>query len=427
MPVALAPITPELFADFRGGKESALEQLFRSNFDALTKEAVGKVEDVAAAQKVVASAFLELWDRRAKPQSAAQLEDLLRQIVDSGVAHEQRRRATVHRMAEGQAATAPHHHDPEPTEKVWALMVAELHAEKTDPKVRAQRLAERSRHGAATHMAHVAKPSGSRTVLIAVVVVLAVLVAVPLWYLNRGAAATKAEQALNRNDARPMLSAAGQRGKVTLEDSTTVFMGANSVVKLTSHFPQDFRAVQVTGTASFNAPVGTTPLLVQVGKAWVTAAGTEFVVRHFDDDPTAMIKVIKGSASVMGTGLERTLGDGAMAQVDSAGVISDLPADRASEAFSWVDGNFVMQNQSLKAVLVALKRWYKLDITAKDTSIVHRNITMTASLESSKAAITALEQSGGVTIGYEGQKLVVKDTIPGAAKKPAAVKKKAKK
>lgn len=421
MPAALAPITPELLADFRGGKESALEQLFRSNFDALTKEAAGTLEDVAAAQKVVASAFLELWDRRGKPQSVAELGDLLRQIVASAVAHEQRRRATVHRMAEGehkqQATSAQHHHDPESTDKVWALLFAELHAERTDPKVRAQRLAERSRHGAASHIAHVAKPSGSRTVLIVVVVVLAVLVAVPLWFLNRGAAATKAEQALSRNDARPMLSAPGQRGKVTLEDSTTVHMGANSVVKLTSHFPQDFRAVQVTGTASFNAPVGTTPLLVQVGGAWVTASGTEFVVRHYADDPTAMIKVISGSASVMGSGLERTLDAGATVQADSGGVMSDLPASLASEAFSWVDGNFVIENRPLNEVLVAVKRWYGLDITAKDTSIVHRMITMTASLESSKAAITALEQSGGVKIGYEGQTMVVKDTVPTPAKK----------
>lgn len=423
MPASLAPITPELLVDFRGGKESALEQLFRSNFDALTKEAAETLEDAAAAQKVVASAFLELWDRRGKAQSAAQLEDLLRQIVGSAVAHEQRRRTTAHRMADTEgdhkqhAAATLHHHDPEPTDKVWALLVAELHAERTDPKVRAQRLAERSRHGAATHIAHVAAPSSSRMVMVIVVIVLAVIVAVPLWFLNKGATATKAEQALARNDARPMLSAAGQRGNVTLEDSTAVHMGPNSVVKLTSHFPQDFRAAEVTGTASFNAPAGTEPLLIHVGGAWVSASGTEFVVRHYADDSTAMIKVISGSAIVRGSGLERTLDAGATVQVDSNGVMSDLPAEQASEAFSWVDGNFVIQNKPLNDVLVAIKRWYGLDITARDSSIVHRVITMTASLESSKAAITALEQSGGVKIGYEGQTMVAKDTVPTPAKR----------
>ena len=66
MPASLAPITPELFADFKGGKETELEQFFRANFEAITQEANEKLEDLAAAQKVAASAFLDVWDRRAK-------------------------------------------------------------------------------------------------------------------------------------------------------------------------------------------------------------------------------------------------------------------------------------------------------------------------------------------------------------------------
>jgi ferric-dicitrate binding protein FerR (iron transport regulator) len=422
MPASLAPITPELLSGFRDGKESALEQLFRSNFDALTKEAAETLEDVAAAQKVVASAFLELWDKRGQAQSAAQLEALLRQALGSGVTHEQRRRSALHRMADTDgdhkqhAASTQHHHDPEPTDTVWARLVSELHVEKTDPAVRAQRTAARQRHGAATHLAHVAEPKSSKVVMISVIVLI-IIIAIPLWFLNRGAAATKAEQALSRNDTRPMQSKPGQRGKVTLEDSTAVYMGATSIVTLTAHFPQDFRAARVTGTASFNAPAGTTPLLIQVGGAWVTAAGTAFAVRHYADDTTAMIKVTSGTATVKGAMAERTLNAGEMLQVSETGVISDLPADRASEAFSWMEGNFVMQNKTLKEVLVAMKRWYGLEIMTRDTSLNHRLVTMTTSLESSKAAIAALEQGAGVKVGYEGQAMVVKDTVPGPAKK----------
>ena len=36
MPASLAPLSPELFADFKGGKETALEQVFRANFEAFT-------------------------------------------------------------------------------------------------------------------------------------------------------------------------------------------------------------------------------------------------------------------------------------------------------------------------------------------------------------------------------------------------------
>ena len=415
MPASLAPITPELLADFRAGKESALEQFFRSNFDALTTEAAETLQDPATAQKVVGSTFLEIWDRRGQVQSASDLETLLRQVLGSAVTHEQRRRATLHRMADTdgdhkQHTSAKHHHEPESTDQVWAHIVGELHHEKTDPRVHARQVNEHHRHASAAHLAQIARPSRPKFVTILGGIALAGIVAVPLWYLNRGAETTKAEQALAREDTRPMKAAAGQRGTVKLEDSSVVSLGSASVVKLTAHFPQDFRAAQVTGTASFSAPTGDEPLLIHVGSAWVFAQDADFAVRHFADDSTAMIKVNRGTVRVRAGKEERTLDAGATLQVDGEGVISDLPAERAGEAFSWMEGNFVMQNRPLSDVLMAMKRWYGVDIVAKDSSIAHRPITMTATLESSKAAIAALEQSGGVKIGFEGLAMVVNDT-----------------
>ena len=78
MPASLATMSPELFADFKAGKESALEQVFRANFEAFTTEANEKLDDPGAAQKVAASAFLDLWDRRAKLESVEQMQALLR-------------------------------------------------------------------------------------------------------------------------------------------------------------------------------------------------------------------------------------------------------------------------------------------------------------------------------------------------------------
>jgi len=423
MPASLAPITPELLADFRGGKESALELLFRANFDALTAEAAETLHDAATAQKVVASCFLEVWDHRDQAQSASQFESMLRQALGAGVTHEQRRRATLHRMADTDgdhkqhAAATQHHHDPESADKVWAHIVAELHAEKTDPKVRAQRIADRQRHGAASHIAHVAQPSGSILAKVGIGLI-AVLVAAMLWYLNRGSETTKAAQALARENARPMVTKAGQRGKVTLEDSTIVSMGASSVVRLTSHFPQDFRALQVNGTAAFNAPAAKDPLLIHVGEAWIVAQDAEFAVRHFADDSTAMIKVTRGKVTVRGAVLERSLEAGATLQVNKEGAISDLSADQASEAFSWVDGKYVVINQSLANVLKGIKIWYGLDILARDTSLNQRPITMTASLESSGDAVAALETSGSVKHAFEkGGAMIIVDAPAAPAKK----------
>ncbi len=233
------------------------------------------------------------------------------------------------------------------------------------------------------------------------IVVVALVIAAGLWYLNKGSESTKAAQALAREDARPMVTKNGQRGKVTLEDSTVVSMGASSVVKLTSHFPQDFRALKVTGAAAFSAPTGTTPLLIQVGEAWIVAQDADFAVRHFDDDSTALISVTRGKVTVRGAVLEKSLEAGAAVQVNKEGAFADVAADQAAEEFSWVDGKFVVTNQPLEKVLKGIKLWYGVDIATRDSSLNQRPITMTASLESSGDAVAALEASGNVKHEFE--------------------------
>lgn len=424
MPAAIAPITAELLADFRGGKESALETLFRQNFEALVQEATERLSDVVSAQKVVAGAFLETWEHRDQAQSASQLEALLRQAVSSGGAHELRRKAAVHRMADTdgehrQHASAKHNVAAESVDQIWARIVGELHAEKADPAVRARQLAEHSRHGAAAHLAQVAKPTSPKVAIISGIVILAV-VAVPLWYLNKGAETTKAQQALSREDSRPMKSPPGTRGKTTLPDGTELAIGAATEVKLTAHFPEDVRAAQVTGSASFKAPAGKEPLLIKVGNAWVYASGASFIVRSFPDDSgTAMIKATSDSIVVKGAKEERTLTAGATLRVRKDGTFLDLTPDLAMMAFSWVADTFAVQNKPLVEVLSELKKWYGLEIIPRDSLILQRPVSMTASLESSKDAIAAFEKGGAVKVGFEGLAMVVHD----AASAPAGKKK----
>jgi len=429
MPASLAPITPELLKDLQGGKEPALEQLFRPNFEALTAEAAERLEDPAVAQKVVASAFLEVWEHRTEPQAPSQLEAMLRQFVSSGVSHELRRRAAVHRMADSDGDHKAHNyvkHTAEvmSTDDVWARIIGELHTVKIDARERAKQLADHKRHETAAHLSQVAKPRVSKVAIISGIVILAV-VAIPLYFANRGAEVTNAGQALAKNDVHEMKSAAGQRGTVKLEDGTELHLGSASQVKITPAFPRDFHAAQVTGAAMFKVPADEkNPLLLKVGDAWIYASGADLVVRSFPDDSgSAFIKVLAGSVNVKAGGAEKPLAAGGMLFVSRSGAFADVSSDQAVGAFSWPDGNFVTQNLPLRQVLADLKKWYALEIIPRDTTILNRPVSMTASLESSKDAITALETAANVKLGFEGLAMVLHDGTAKVAK-PVTRKKK---
>ena len=414
MPVSLAPITPELFADFKGGKETALEQFFRANFAAITQAANEKIGDEAAAQKVAASAFLDVWDRRAKLESPAQLEQLLHDAVNGEAVHEQRRRAAAHHMAANHAKA----HDaavPETVDQWWAKVTGVLHAAHEDPAEAARKRAEHSRHEAAAHMKKVARPKRTGFYVI-LVLLLAIAAAIPLWYFSKGADATKAAQLLSHDDAKSMRSKDGQRGTVTMEDSTVVRLGSSSTVKYTASYPLDARAMQIIGSAAIYAPASNTPLLVKVGNTWVDASDAEFVGRSFPEDSnSAMLKALSGTVTVRAGKEIKQLAAGSTVLVLSNGTFMDLSEDRAKFAFSWTDGIFVSENQPLRKVLVAMKRVYALDIVPKDTSFLDRPVSMTANLDSTKAAVAALEEGGAVKVTLTGEG---KATLVDAASAP---------
>jgi hypothetical protein len=71
-------------------------------------------------------------------------------------------------------------------------------------------------------------------------------------------------------------------------------------------------------------------------------------------------------------------------------------------------------------VLPLFKRWYGLNIMVQQPKLLERPVSMVVSLDSSRAAIRAVEASTGLEFGYIGQNMVFKEPAAKAARKPAA-------
>jgi ferric-dicitrate binding protein FerR (iron transport regulator) len=308
---------------------------------------------------------------------------------------------------------------PETVDQWWVKVTGVLHAAHADPTEAARKRAEHSRHEAAAHMKKVARPKRTGFYVI-VVLLLAAAAGVPLWYLNKGADATKAGQLLGQDDAKSMRSRDGQRGTVTMEDSTVVRLGSSTTVKYTASYPLDARAMQIIGVAAIKAPASNTPLLVKVGTTWVDVSDAEFVGRSFPEDSNAAtLKVLSGTVTVRAGKEIKQLAAGSTLLVLSNGTFMDLDEARAKFIFSWVDGSFVAEHQPLRKVLVEMKRVFALEIAPKDTSFLDRPVSMTAMLDSTKSAVAALEEGGAVkvTLVAEGKASLVDAAATLQAKK----------
>jgi ferric-dicitrate binding protein FerR (iron transport regulator) len=89
----------------------------------------------------------------------------------------------------------------------------------------------------------------------------------------------------------------------------------------------------------------------------------------------------------------------------------DPTPQELDEALAWADGRLVMTQKPMPEALNHLQRWYALGLVVRDSSIMDRSVTMNVSLDSSRNAIAALEQSANVKFGYEGRVRVLRDGV----------------
>jgi ferric-dicitrate binding protein FerR (iron transport regulator) len=106
--------------------------------------------------------------------------------------------------------------------------------------------------------------------------------------------------------------------------------------------------------------------------------------------------------------------------VTKAGVIRDASAHDLDRALGWTEDRLVIANRPLRDALRDMSRWYGYDIKVRDSTLLNRSVSVTASLKSPRDAVAALERSSGLKFDYEddGRTMVLRD----AAAKPATTR-----
>jgi len=249
-------------------------------------------------------------------------------------------------------------------------------------------------------------------------------------YVNKAGEDRAVQHALNAGDVRAYETSYGQQAKITLDDSTVVTVGPQSKLTVPKMFGLGLRSVKIEGTANFDVTrTMEKPFEVRSGDVVIQAKGTNFVVRHYNDDVALVVHVRKGTVDVrVGEKADKRIVAEGMAWLVTNGGEAHVPSsEELAEASSWVDGKVSILGHTLREALPALKRWYGMDIHVEDQSLLGRTVFISADISSKKAAITSVEQSGGVRFTYIGENMAFQDTLAakGGAKRAtkAATKK----
>ena len=99
--------------------------------------------------------------------------------------------------------------------------------------------------------------------------------------------------------------------------------------------------------------------------------------------------------------------------------IGNALAGPLAEATSWTDNVYVASDRRLGDVITDVQRWYRTQIFAVDPAILDRRISIRASLDSVRQAISAIEREGNVQFGYLNDKMIFSDRQPAPARKAA--------
>jgi ferric-dicitrate binding protein FerR (iron transport regulator) len=260
---------------------------------------------------------------------------------------------------------------------------------------------DQARHMNATHMASTMPKKNAWVPSALGALVVAVLVVVAIWRLNKASAGLNVDKELTDPNAAVTNVPEAQRGNLTLDDGTAATLGADTHIIVPAGFNKDVRAVRVVGTGSLKIVPGKKDSFdLRVGKAAIRA--TDATIEFRADSAHAVVVRIRAGSAIATVGKDsHPLATGESIWIDTTGTMRAATAAEIANGVGWTDGNFVADSEPLSVVVKELQRWYGLILFIDDKTLVDRPVTMSASLDSQDAAIKALEKGGKLAFSYD--------------------------
>jgi ferric-dicitrate binding protein FerR (iron transport regulator) len=408
MSSSFTPIDPATISALNAGGERALEQIFREHYPWLIERALERLKgERAAAPRLIAATVRELWEERDGFHTSAEIEAFFNEELRHRARAVRARLAAVHRFEKNEGVAVPPPAEPPTADQLWGEIAAELHKPAVDPVTAAKRRREHTSHEVAEHINTVTGRANWKTPVI-IIVAATIVALIGSWVVTQKSRASVINELLGSAEAQNIVTRPGQSGNMTLAENSTAQLAPETRLVIVPEFGRAYRTLTVSGAAMFNVAAGVgQPFEARIGDAVVRSEGGRFSVRDYADENFKFVQVSEGSATVASLGESRTVNAGESILIDRAGAMRAPTEDESLQALAWTEGRLVLRNTTLGAAAASLYRWYGIDASVPDSATAEVAIAgLAVPLESSQAAIAAIEGGGNVRFAWVDGRMV---------------------
>lgn len=204
----------------------------------------------------------------------------------------------------------------------------------------------------------------------------------------------------------------GGEFKIILEDSTEVWLNAESQLIYPENFTGSERRVTVKGEAYFKvAKDSLRPFYVESDNMQVRVYGTEFNINAYNEENCIYTTLVSGSIALRplnDTHAELVLTPGHQAVFLKSDRSTRVRPVDTRAVTSWHDGRFSFEELTLQQIMTTLSRWYNFDFRFADERLASTVFKGSAPRYAELAEVLSiLEKSGGIIFRVEGKTIVV--------------------
>ncbi|GBU06921.1 iron dicitrate transporter FecR [Bacteroidales bacterium] len=210
-------------------------------------------------------------------------------------------------------------------------------------------------------------------------------------------------------------SAFGVISKVTLPDSSLVWLNSGTTIRYPVAFVDGKREVEIQGEAYFEVKSDIeNPFLVKIQNEYVVKAlGTGFNVCAYKDEPSLNVYLSHGKVDFVNTTSNKVhkLQEGEEISYNYASGVIDKCNKLDAEAISWRKGKLVFRNTPFKDVVKQISRHYNVKIDVEGKNIYEYTYTASFSTENLEQVLNLLKLTAPLEWKYIEQKKQADDSF----------------